>query len=338
MGRVTRRALSLLVSSALALGHVTPVLAGDAEQAKALFDEARELAKSGKWPEACEKLEASKKLAPKMLTTYRLADCHERIGRTASAHAGFLTAAELAKSAGDATKQADALDRAKAIEGKLSRIVFDLPKDEGNLVIKLDGQPVSPSLLLEKLPLDPGEHALVATADGKQPHAMSFHVPPGPAVTTVTVPSLAPTDGSKEPAKTEVPTESKETKEPEPPPPVADTPPPSSTTKTAGFVALGVGVVGLGVGTWLGLSAKSLDRDAEALCPARGCTPEGKQMNEDARSRGNLATAVFAVGTVAAVAGVVLLVIAPSSATTKTATVQPWVGLGTGGLSLSGSF
>lgn len=332
MGRVTRRFVALWVSIALAIAPVSPALAGDAEDAKALFDEARDLAKAGKWAEACEKLEASKKLAPKMLTTYRLADCHEHVGRTASAHAGFLTAAELAKSAGDASKQADALDRAKAIEAKLSRVQFEVPKDEPKLVVKLDGNVVPPALLLEKLPLDPGEHALVIDAEGKKPHAMSFHVPPGPAVTTVTIPSLAPVEGAKEPLKPEPP------KEEPAPAPTPDLPPPSNTLKTAGFVTLGVGVVGLGLGTWLGLSAKSLDRDAEAQCPARGCTPEGKQLNDDARSRGNLATVVFVIGAAAAVTGAALVLFAPSPGSTKSASLQPIVGYGVGGLSLSGSF
>jgi serine/threonine-protein kinase len=337
MGRVTSRRLPWVLSCALVLAHATPTraAAGDDEKAKALFDEARDLAKAGKWAEACEKLEASKKLVPKMLTTYRLADCHERVGRTASAHAGFLTAAELAKAVGDAARQQDAIDRAKLIEGKLSRVVLDLPTDEKKLVVKIDGAPIPAALTTEKLPLDPGEHALVVTAEGKQPYAVSFHVPPGPAVTTVTVSALDPLDGKTEPTKPEPP---KEVVEPQPAAaPVTDTAPAASPLKTAGFVALGVGVVGLGVGTWLGLSAKSLDRDAEALCTARGCTPEGKQLNDDARSRGNLATIVFSVGAVAAVSGVIMVLVAPSSAP-KTAAITPWVGAGTGGLQVSGSF
>jgi len=336
MGRVTSRGLPWVLTCALVLAPAAEAraAAGDDEKAKTLFDEARDLAKAGKWAEACEKLEASKQLVPKMLTTYRLADCHERVGRTASAHAGFLTAAELAKTAGDAEKQQDAVDRAKLIEPKLSRVVLDLPSDEKNLVIKIDGKPLPPALQTEKLPLDPGEHALVATAEGKQPYAISFHVPPGPAVTTVTVSSLDPVDGTKEPTKPEA---SKEAVEPQPAAPIADTAPAPSSLKTVGFVTLGVGVVGLGVGTWLGLSAKSLDRDAEALCTPRGCTPEGKQLNDDARSRGNVATVVFSIGAVAAVAGVVMVLVAPSSPA-KTAAVTPWIGLGTGGLQVSGSF
>jgi uncharacterized protein HemY len=96
-----KRALCSAIAIAIAMQAPFAFAAGDDEaKAKALFDEARELAKANKWAEACEKLEASKKLSARMLTTYRLADCQEKIGKTASAHAGFLEAADLAKSAG----------------------------------------------------------------------------------------------------------------------------------------------------------------------------------------------------------------------------------------------
>jgi hypothetical protein len=255
MGRMNRRLVSFSLAVVLALSSVPAWSGDDDAKAKQLFDEARDLAKANKWAEACEKLAASKKLAPRMLTTYRLADCHERIGKTASAHAGFVEAADLAKSTGDSTKQQDALDRAKKVEGKLARVTLDLPKDEPSISIKIDDVAIAPALAREKLPLDPGEHTLVATAPGKEPKTVTFEVPQGPSVTNVTVPALD--DEKKKPDE----------KKPDPivEPPVEDPkPPPSSGSglKTVGFIALGVGAVGLGVGTALGLSAKSLDGDA----------------------------------------------------------------------------
>jgi serine/threonine-protein kinase len=127
---------------------------------------------------------------------------------------------------------------------------------------------------------------------------------------------------------------------PPPPPPIDDTKPAASGggLKTAGFVTIGVGVVALGVGSYLGLSAKSLDKDAEALCTPRGCTPEGKTLNDDARSRGNLATVVFTIGAVAAVGGLVMVLVAPSSSNKTSASLTPWVAHTGGGLGLSGSF
>jgi len=326
------RTLPLVLAIALASSSVFAKPADDETRAKALFEEARELVKIGKWNEACEKLAESKKLLPRMLTTYRLADCHEHVGKTASAHAGFIEAADLAKAVGDSTKQQDALARAKQVEGKLSRVILELPKEDG-LVIKIDGNTIAPALTREKLPLDPGEHELVASAEGKKPRTVTFTVPPGPAVTNVSVAALDEGESETKPKPPPVVDETP------PPPPIDDTKATSgSGLKTAGFVTLGVGVVAIGIGSYLGLSAKSLDKDAEALCTPRGCTSEGKSLNDDARSRGNLATVVFTIGAVAAAGGLVMVLVAPSSSSKATASLTPWVAHTGGGLGLSGSF
>lgn len=324
------RALATALALVITLESSIAFAAADDDKAKALFEEARDLAKANKWAEACEKLLASKKLAPRMLTTYRLADCHERIGKTASAHAGFIEAADLAKAAGDSTKQQDALDRAKKVEGKLARVKLEV-EDEPSITI--DDVAIAAALIREKIPLDPGEHTLVATATGKKSRTVTFTVPEGPSTTTVTIPAAEAEEKKKVDDKPIV------EDEPPPSPPVDDSRP-SNGLKTVGFVALGVGVVGVGIGAALGLSAKSLDGDAEKLCTP-GCTAEGKQMNDDARSRGNLATVVFAAGAVVAITGVVLIIVAPSKSATTTATtarVSPWMSASSGGLSVVGSF
>lgn len=318
--------LTLQASVASAAGE-------DDAKAKALFDEARDLAKANKWAEACEKLAASKRLVPRMLTTYRLADCHERVGKTASAHAGFLEAADLAKATGDSVKRQDAVDRAKKVEGKLARITLEIAGDGASLAIRIDDTAIASALFHEKIPMDPGEHTLTANAPGKLEQKVTFTVPQGPSTTTVTIPALDAEAKAIEKPVASAPAE---------PPPIDDTQPvvaPSNTLKTVGFVSLGVGVVGLAIGGALGLSAKSLDGDAEALCTARGCTPEGKAMNDDARSRGNLATVVFTAGALIAVTGVVLIIAAPSNKPpAMTARVSPWMAPGAGGFSLAGSF
>ncbi len=327
-----RSVLPLLLSCALALPSVGVARAAgpeDEAKAKALFDEARDLVKDGKWAEACDKLAASKRLVPRMLTTYRLADCHEHVGKTASAHAGFVEAAELAKAVGDADKRQDALARAKQVEAKLSRVVLDLPADP-SITIRIDGVSIAPALVREKLPLDPGEHELVASADGKKPRTTTFTVPEGPALTHVAVEPLeAAATESEKPAPVVVA-----------PPPTdglpADTGP--TTFKTVGWATLGVGLVAVGLGTYLGLSAKSLDDDAAKLCEPRGCTPEGKALNDDARARGNVATVVFTLGAVAAASGLAMVLIAPSKSSKTTATVSPWVAHTGGGLGLQGRF
>jgi hypothetical protein len=304
---------------ACALSLDATVAVADEAEAKRLFDEAKALATAGKWPQACEKLAASKKLAPRPVTVYRLADCHERIGRTASAYHGFLEAASLATKAGEVTKQGDALARAQRLSGRLSRIVLLLPAGEQGLAVEIDGEPLPAERFAEKIALDPGAHAIAVVATGKKAAQVSVFVPTTPGETRVEVPKL----------------------ENLPPPPPPPTPPPapekpSAAWKITGIAVGSLGVVGIGAGVALGFSAKSIDREAGDRC-AKGCDAEAIRLNDRARARGHLGTWVFAGGTALAAGGALLLLLAPKP-TTTVGQVMPFVTVGGGGLALGGAF
>ena len=96
-----------------------------------------------------------------------------------------------------------------------------------------------------------------------------------------------------------------------------------SGQRTGGLLALGAGVVGMGVGGVLALVAKS-DYDGSAGDHCRGslCDAEGKDATEAARRLGNAATVVFGVGAAVAVTGAVVWLAAPRSSTTRSASVS----------------
>jgi serine/threonine-protein kinase len=73
--------------------------------------------------------------------------------------------------------------------------------------------------------------------------------------------------------------------------------------------AAGVGLVGVGVGSFFGISSKNNHDDAEAYCDDQDCTSErGVELKEDAIRNGNMSTVAFAIGGVGlATAGVLLL-------------------------------
>jgi hypothetical protein len=63
------------------------------------------------------------------------------------------------------------------------------------------------------------------------------------------------------------------------------------------FGAAGIGLAGIGVGTWAGISAIHLSRDADRRCPASACADAGAvQLNDDSKVRADVATAAFLVG------------------------------------------
>jgi len=139
----------------------------DEATATAAYKQAEELAKQGKLVEACPLYEASYHADPKLGALLHAADCQEKIGHTATAWAEFTDAIELA------TKLADprvdvARKRAAALEPKLAKLHLAPPKQLiPGLAVKRDGADIT-VLVGTDIPLDPGDHAIEASAPGYQ--------------------------------------------------------------------------------------------------------------------------------------------------------------------------
>jgi serine/threonine-protein kinase len=108
------------------------------------------------------------------------------------------------------------------------------------------------------------------------------------------------------------------------------------STRLIGLVVGGTGLVAMGIGGIVGLSAKASWSSAKTdHCGTDICDAEGKRLTDDAHSLGNKATIVFGVGAALAVGGVVLWLTAPSGETKPGITN---VGVGPGSFSISGRF
>ena len=189
--------------------------AGDKAAAEELFREGRRLAKEGNFVEACPKFEGSQSLDPATGTLLNLADCYEKVGRTASAWAAFLEVAELSRKEGNSKRTELAEQRARALEPRLSRLTINVPAASrlpGLLVLR-DASTLPEATFGLALPVDPGKHEIVAIASGHERWITVVEVAADGARVTVDVPPL--------------------TRTPEPPvaPPPAPAPiPPTSTT------------------------------------------------------------------------------------------------------------
>src|SRR5689334_19349942 len=84
---------------------------GDRVAAESVFQDGKRLMAAGKYAEACPKFETSQRLDPGVGTLLNLADCYEKVGRTATAWATFLEAASGSKAAGNAAREKAARDR-----------------------------------------------------------------------------------------------------------------------------------------------------------------------------------------------------------------------------------
>jgi hypothetical protein len=255
-------ALAALINGSL----VRPAFAqgSDPATARALFAEGRKLMAEKKYEDACPKFEESLRLDHGMGTQFNLAFCWEQQGRTASAWATFLDVAAAARAAGQSEREAAARDRASALEPKLSRLTIKVPAPVEGLEITRDDVAVGRAAWGSAVPVDPGTHTLEASAPGKKPWQQQVSVAGGSRV-SVDVPQLAdaPVAVAAAPPEPE-PVRSRRDESLRDSEPMSDEG--VSGARVAAWVFGGVGVVGLGVGTYFALSFLSNRSEYNKRC------------------------------------------------------------------------
>lgn len=340
MIRSVRRSLAV---AALALAGVARAQSADNKvAAEALFDEARKLVSDGKYGAACAKFEQSQRLDPGIGTLLYLADCYEKAGRFASAWATFREGASQARAAGQADRATSGEQRAAALEGRLSRLELRVAPENAareGFVLRRAGNPVSKDLWSVSVPVDGGEWAIEASAPGARSWSKKVTVRPERDAVSVEIPALeAESEAVPPPATEQPPVQPVVTPAPSPTSPAPDEEPAGETQRTIGLVVGGVGLVGVGFGTYFGLRAISKNSDAKELCDGAVCNDRrGVTFTDEARDAATLSNITFGVGLAALVGGTVLYLTAPSGGRSAIH-VAPRVGKNAGGLWLGGNF
>jgi hypothetical protein len=180
----------LLVS---ALAWPAVAVADGPSEAQRLFEEARILADNGRWTEACPRLAESQRLEPNMTTQFRLADCYEHTGRTASAWVNYTAAAKAAAAAGQTAKERFAIERASKLEPTIDKLLIVVPGEAPtDLQIERDGRQVPQAQWNTPLPVDPGEHTVHVWAPGKSSYDALVTVSGTGETRRLEVPALEP--------------------------------------------------------------------------------------------------------------------------------------------------
>jgi hypothetical protein len=205
-------------------------------------------------------------------------------------------------------------------------IVF-LPKDgAGNDVagvrVSMDGAPVGEPLAGRPLSVDPGPHTFKFEVVGQPPVERQFvlvegvrdrqeRIVFGPAPSAVKAASMPPDSA----------------------------PPPGNGQRIVGLLIAATGVVALGVGGSVAVSAKS-SYDGAAGCSGRVCeSQQGIDARNSAIGTGNVATAIFIAGAAAAAGGGIIWLTAPRASKSDAATNSDFaLGVAAGTLVLGGRF
>lgn len=269
----------------------------DKASAEVLFNEGRILVTGGSYAEGCSKFEGSRELEATLGTSLHLADCYERLGKTASAWALFKEGQHMARRQADSEREEVARQRAEQLMPKLSYLTLDIQgRRPAGLSIRRNGTDLPLASLGVPLPVDPGTQHVTASAPSFRAWTGRVEVGDGASPVQLLVPQLvalprAPAVGS-----------------PSRPPPSQ---PAASAQRTWGILASGVGLAtvlgGAGLGFW---AKREYDRSRlDLYCPSddhNGCTSEGLALRQRAQGFANASTITLIAGGAVLTTGIVL--------------------------------
>jgi hypothetical protein len=298
------------LASGLVIALALPAHAQDQAAAQALFDQGLTEFKAGNFEKACSKFEASLDLYDGLGTRGKLAECFEKVGRTASAWAQYREVEARSQRAGDRKRSKVAGKRAKKLEASLSYLQIDVADDARvpGVAIERGGSPVSSGAYGVSVAVDPGPIIIKATAPGYKEWTKELTIGVKEK-RTITVTSLekAPvvttpdtgTTGTTGGGTTSVPDAALKTS--------SSDSGKSNTLKYVGIGTLAAGGALIITGSLVGLSAKSKYDAAfdDGLCDKMSlvCSMEGQEETDSARSQANMATIVTSVGILGAATG-----------------------------------
>jgi len=300
--------LALVMAACLLLVPSAAWAAGDKDPEK-LFAEGSALIEQGRCSEALPMLEEAQRVDPGIGTQFNIAVCLQQLGRLGSAWRNFEAVAQLARASGKKAREDAAREKLEALRAKVPTLVVR-SEEPGDVTVKIDGVVVKRETW-GFWPVDPGEHAVEATAPTKQSWSQKVGAPAAGAKLEVVIPKLTVLE------RTQVVT-------------ITET---SSKRRTLGYVLGGVGVAGVAAAAVTGVLLLNAKSTADERCTPRCIDAAGRfdQEGADAVSLGQTLLPINAVSWAVAVlglgAGTYFIVTSPSS-TRSTAYVSP----GGGGL------
>lgn len=358
MGTGFRRFVAPILVVTLTASSVPIALAQTDEErsgARAAADAGLKAHDAKKWTECVDLFTRAESLVHAPPHLLYIGRCYTQLGKYVKARETYLKMknetipADKPKAFHDA-KAAGLIDLA-AIEPKLAYVNVTVENAGSKpVIVTMDGVTIPPALVGIPKPTDPGEHKLQASTEGMASESVTVTLKEGQtenvkleliAGGTVAKPTTDPPPAATATAVTTAPSPTTTTTSA---PPQGDTG--GSITPTLGFVALGVGAVGLGVGTFFFLRSSNKKSAGNELFTKYNCSvscsaeqqSEVKAADSDAKSAKTLGFVFVGVGVVAVGAGIALILSGSSSKPAASAgiKVQPMIGLGS--LGLQGTF
>jgi hypothetical protein len=151
--------------------------------AQALFQDGRDLVDKGDWDAGCTKFEASMLLYPAASTLLNIARCHEHRKKLAAAWSTYKRAQVLNReTVGEERRRAiDEMITAQlaALSPRLPKLTLTMKRAVLGVTIRKDGEVLPAAVIGTEVPVDAGEHEIVAEAPGHLPYRVRFDVAEG---------------------------------------------------------------------------------------------------------------------------------------------------------------
>jgi hypothetical protein len=233
------RRIGFALGSAAALALVAPPSNGGGDPrvqaARELFAQAEQDEDAGRWNDAIEKLRRVLEVKRTAGVQYHIALCEEHTGALVAALEDYTIAEREAhdENAQDVLRLVGKM--LADLNPRVPRLTLRVVPDTPDAALTLDGKAVSRGLWATSLPLDPGEHRIEATADGRESSSVTIVL--NERDSTILEVKLGP------PRSVEAPPATAPVSLP-PEPPSTSTPPPSrtmATLETIGSAALVAG-------------------------------------------------------------------------------------------------
>lgn len=325
--RLRRSALGFLLCLGVAASSAPAFAATDMERAgaRSAASSGADAFDAGKYQDALAMFQRAESLVHSPVHLSYIAQCQVKLGQLVEASETYLKLKREPVPNGAPPAVKKAIEQAPAalaaLEPRVPHLAIKLDGVQAgeNADVTLDGTPIAAGLLGIPAPANPGEHVVHATAPGKDSGEVRVTLAEGQSQEVVVrlastgaapvgaVPAATPA-ATPEPAAGAAPT--------------ADHGSSGSGLRIPAYISLGVGVVGLGVGTFFAIDAGKAADDADALCGGSrsNCVVQPGATRDDVESKNDkagqsktLAIVGFAVGGVGVAAGVTMLVLSMSS-------------------------
>ena len=310
--------------------------AKDTAAADALFKQGREAMKRNDYATACPEFAESQRLDPAAGTLINLAQCEENSGKLVLALQRWQAAID-SLAAGD-DRLGGAKQKKAALKARVPKLTISLASGAPSATkVLVDGTEVPAPRLGSPLPTDPGAHTLVVTAPGHADNQLSIRVAESEVKTVEVAPGSAVAnnvDASGQPsAATNRPRDSDQQIDQG-----------RRTQPFIGYVLGGVGIVGLGLGTYFSLHARSKDQQLRDLrcndstCPSTVSQDVLDSYTSDSQSAARNGLISFIAGGALLVGGAVLVLTAPSASGKTQVTMSSAVAPGVAALRIGGAW